>query len=320
MADFMDWNTPYSGAGRNEREMGIRNLGYTGTFGQGAADNWLTQNYGTTDLSKVNSAPGIKPLTTASFNTAQKSALSGLTQGTGQTDSRVGAAYDKAMQPFQMGKVSEFMNPYINEVINNNANDITRSYDTRRNTLDEEMARSGGFGSTAQGVERARLAESQGRDIGTMSAQLRSSGYESALSNALGLYNNDANRAMSLGNQYLNLDDYNRTRQVADLNNALTAGDRIQGQNQRELDAYYAERDRELGYPYQQIDFLKGVLGAYPTGSTTTTSQPGNMMQGALGGGMLGYGLANAGVFGGSSLPWQAAGNVRPSYLGGGFY
>lgn len=43
----------YTGAGRNDRENQIRNLGYSGAFGQGLADQWLTGRYGTTNLDQI---------------------------------------------------------------------------------------------------------------------------------------------------------------------------------------------------------------------------------------------------------------------------
>lgn len=44
----------YTGPGRNQREIDIRNLGYTGAFGRGQADSWLNTKYGTPDLEKIN--------------------------------------------------------------------------------------------------------------------------------------------------------------------------------------------------------------------------------------------------------------------------
>lgn len=43
----------YFGTGRNQRELDIQGLGYTGPFGRGVADAWLNSKYGTTDLNQI---------------------------------------------------------------------------------------------------------------------------------------------------------------------------------------------------------------------------------------------------------------------------
>ena len=44
----------YYGPGRVQREVDIRNLGYTGAFGRGLADSWLNSKYGSTDIATIN--------------------------------------------------------------------------------------------------------------------------------------------------------------------------------------------------------------------------------------------------------------------------
>lgn len=43
----------YFGEGRNQREKDIQGLGYSGPFGKGVADAWLSNKYGTTNLDQV---------------------------------------------------------------------------------------------------------------------------------------------------------------------------------------------------------------------------------------------------------------------------
>lgn len=332
MADFIDWNKPYTGVGRNDRELGIQKLGYTGSFGQGAADKFLTDTYGTTDLSKINAAPGVKPLTVASQNPYQQNALYNMGQPSAPIDSRIGASYDKASsaldstaKPYDYGSINNFLNPYIDQVVNRNADNVRRQYDISRNKINEASAEAGGFGSTALGVERGLNTEAQNRQIGDYDAQLRSQGYNSAVTNSLNLYNADrtaglsrANAYTGIGNDYQNLDQYGRNVTANDQNRQLTAGNQIQSQNQAELDAYYKERDRELGYPYQQLDFLQGILKAYPTGSTVTQTQPGvGVAQGAIGGGLLGYDIQNTYNKAQQPVPWQKYNNNVGPGLGG---
>jgi hypothetical protein len=330
MAEAYDWNKLYTGAGRGEREIGIRGLGYTGAFGQGNADKWLTDNFKTTDLSKIDAPAGVKQLSVASQTPYQKDALYSMGQASKPVDSRISGTYDRALdatqqtaRPFDSGSYKQFMNPYLDEVIGNNAADIRRSYDTSRNNIDEAMASAGAFGSTAQGVERSRANEAEARQIGDMSAGLRSQGFSNAMGNALGLYNTDSSNALSragmfgnLAGSMQNLDQYGRSVSMTDQDRKLQAGNQIQSQNQRELDAYFAERQREQRYPYDQLELLRGVLGAYPTGQTQTSSSGGGSGFGDIfGGAAIGSSIFNnMGGGGGGGFDW--AGVVPSSGIG----
>lgn len=268
--------------------------------------------------------PGIQPLTTASMNTIQKEALEALTRGTGKVNPNItgyldkaGAAVDRMATPYDYSSYQQFMNPYIDEVINRNAANIGKNYDIQRNRINEDFAAANGFGSSAQGTERALTNEAQMRQIGDMDAQLRAQGYDTATGRALDLYGTGLNAAQSQAGQYQNIssgyqgaDAYAKQKMVSDLQNKLTAGGQIQAQNQKELDAYFAERDRAFAYPYINSDYLASVLRSYPTGTISTTVQPGvGAIQGALGGGLLGSAIANKS----SALPWQTPQYINPA-------
>lgn len=281
-------------------------------------------------IASYGQSPGVQTLNVAGFTPYQQEALYQMGQGSGAIDPRIGsaidrsntaldsatAAIDRAGASYDYNSYLPFMNPYIDEVINRNTDNINRQYDVSRNNIDEAFAEAGGFGSTAQGVERSLNTEARNRQIGDMDASLRAQGFDQAQGNALNLYNqnratdlarssaygNIAAGSLNTGSAYQGLDSYGRNVRQNDLTNQLFAGDRIQAQNQLGLDAYIAERDRQLQYPYQQTTYLQGVLGSYPTGGGTTTSTtPGvGTLQGAVGGAALGYGLQNQ--FGGNNF------------------
>lgn len=69
----------YTGAGRNQREQDIRNLGYTGAFGRGQADSWLTSRYGSTDLSTIKNPPYNPPAVPTAAQNAANAQLSNST-------------------------------------------------------------------------------------------------------------------------------------------------------------------------------------------------------------------------------------------------
>ncbi len=287
----------------NADQRALREMGYGGKFGEDQAinykkgftdDQWakykpLKQKYQT-----MEQGPGVRPTTVASQNDYQKGALYDMGKAPAPVDPRVSQRFDQAGASYDPNSRQQFMNPFIDEVINRNATDINRAYNVNRNNINEDFAAAGGFGSSAQGTERALTNEAEGRQIGDMSAQLRKGGYDSAVGNAMSLYGTDINKNLAVGQGIQGLDAYGRgvTRQgYAD---KLAAGDRVQLQNQSVLDGYFRERAGEAGHPYQQVDFLKGVLGAYPTGVTSSQTGPGvSSTDAMLGGANIASGLAD---------------------------
>lgn len=332
----------------------LASKGFTGQATGGAGqkyidDNKLGADYGAFQQ-YVNSpagqaamkgqAPGVQTLDVASMNDYQRTALERLGQGTGELNPNIGINLQNATNaaarlsnPYDYNSYKNFMNPYIDEVISRNADDINRSYNVNRNQINEDFAGAGGFGSTAQGVERSRTNEAEARQIGDMSAQLRAQGYDTSTGRAIDLYGTGLNAASTQAGIYGNiaqqqqgLDQYGRNVVTTDLQNKLAAGGQIQAQNQKELDAYFAERDKAFNYPYVNADFYKNILQSYPTGTTQTSTTPGvGAVQGAIGGGLLGSSIANSygntGTQNGygtystqGALPWQKPGATYPIY------
>lgn len=331
------------------RKAKIRQLGYTGEFGGGKADSWLTSNYGTAKVANL-SPSGVKPLTTASMNDFQKSSLYSLgTQPTavnkdiskmyGKADTAISAgnAYTQkaAGMKYDPNSYKTFMNPYIEDVINRNASTIGRTYGAKRNDINQSFAEAGGYGSTAQGVERSLNSEAEARQIGDMDAQLRAQGYNTATDTALGVYDRDVANTLAaadrmygasslysgLGGNQMGLDEYTRGVLRNSLLDKLTAGERIQQDQQAQLDAYYNEEKAASSYTPQQLALLAELLKSYPTGTTTTQSTSGgsnltNMLGGALMGSSLynNYQGSNSGA-----TPWTSGSTMNSagrSYYG----
>lgn len=273
MADF---NEPM-----NASQWASRQLGYKGAFGSGQDTaykqtlNPAQQKQHATLMSQYGSS-GVNPTTVASQNQYQQQALYNMGQPSKPIDSRI----DSSLGP---NAYKQYMNPYLEDVIGRNASNINRQYDVQRNRINEDMAAAGGFGSSAQGVERALTGEAEARQIGDMDAQLRSQGFNTA---------NDL--AMRNASAYMDLDRYGRQVTQGDQDRQLYAGDRIQNQNQAVLDAYYRERDRAAGYDNQVLDWYTQLLGRMPGGQTTTGTQSGvGAIPGAIGGGLLGNAIYN---------------------------
>jgi hypothetical protein len=282
------------------------------------------------ELSNFRSTSGVRPTNVASQNTYQQNALVKMGEGAqfdanrfipvqqGQTDAlkKASAAYDGLSTPYKsydQSTYKQFMNPYIAEVIDNNSAAARRREAERRTGINESFAEAGGFGSTALGLERSRNASESERNIQEMDAAMRAQGFDMATGRNMQLYEGDRSadmqRRLSQAQGYLataggysglqddiiERDAYGRTVNDSVLRNMLASGDRIQQQNQRELDAFYGVDAVQRQFPYTQNQFLSQILSSYPTGQQSTTSQPGvGALQGGLGGALVG-----------SSLPWN---------------
>lgn len=95
-----------------------------------------------------------------------------------------------------------------------------------------------------------------------------------------------------------------------DMQNLLGVGDILRDQNQQVLNQNYENWQQAQNWPYQQLDVLaNGIRTSMGGGGTTVSSAPNayqsNRTAGMIGGGLAGYGLANAS--GGAVNPYLGA-------------
>lgn len=322
---------------------GVLKAGETATNGlldsRLASNPTLQNEYAGARTNFLNTS-GVKPTTIASQNPYQQTALYTMGQGqafdsntvkplqAGQTAAlgSATAAFDAAGKSYDPNSYKPLMNPYIEEVINRNAANTNRQAAIRGNQINESSAEAGGYGSTALGVERSLNEDNRVRTIADMDARLRAQGFDTAQNNSINLFQNDRSTNLARGSGYLSaaggyggaitdnlgVDQYGRNVTNQNTDRQLTAGNQIQGQNQAELDAYYAEQNKAQNYPWQQNQFLQQILQGYPTGVTSTATTPGvGAVQGGIGGALIGSQIGN--YYQPTKLPWQTAGNVNPA-------
>lgn len=292
--------------------------------------------------------PGVKPLSVASFSQPQKTAIERMTQPSAPVNPQIGETLSKATtaagqirNPYDPESYKQFMNPYIADVVDTTADRIRRGYDDARTQAREQIGAAGAFGSTALGQMYGDVAEDQERQVADTTAQLMASGFDQATANALGLYGTQGQQALaqtgaygSLAGQMQGLDQYERGIDLGDINRMFAGGSAIQEQNQRVLDAYFAERERKLNEPVRQAEILRNALVSYPTGQSSTQVLPGNPYLGAISGGTLASRMFPQGFSGGGynpasetftpqgylpyrsqgTMPWQTPGASYPVY------
>ena len=170
-------------------------------------------------------------------------------------------------------------NPYLTQQIDAAQGDVVRNYNNvQKPQWDTAGQQSGSFGNS--GVMQANQAAQSDlqRNLGNISSTMRFNNYAGERSNqmsALGL-------APGFANQ-----DYN------DINQLTSAGNAMQGQQQRGIDSDYQQFLDQRNYPQQQLGVMGDALQR-SFGSQTTQSQPGASGASQLfGGAITGAGLYN---------------------------
>lgn len=193
-------------------------------------------------------------------------------------------------------------NPYL-------AANVNKAMDDVSGKLNAQFNSAGGYGGSAH-------QETAARELGALANQMYGQNYLAergqqmqAANLASGEFAQErANqmRAMGMAPQMGQLD-------YADASAMLGVGD-VYGQRQQQLlNQQYEAWNNAINYPYQQLDVLSNAL-AGATGGRSTTTQTGapiayNPTAGAIGGGLMGYGLGSmaANQFG-SYSPYVGAG------------
>lgn len=175
------------------------------------------------------------------------------------------------MTGFTPESISQFMNPYQEEVIGSAMSDIERQRQMQQVADAASATRAGAFGGSRQGVVSALTNEAALRQGASTAAQMRAQGYGQAAQLA--------QQAQAMGLQGAGA--------------VMSAQQMQQALEQQRLDAM-----RNL--PLEQLALRQSALSAQPAnlGMTSTVPTTRNAAAGALGGAMAGYQLGG---------PWGAA-------------
>lgn len=271
---------------------------------------------------KYNGAPGVLPNTVQDLNSVQNTALDNLAKGAPDTgfSSQLAPIYQQMLAQIQAGantgsynpaSASAYMNPYTQQVIDAYSNQANSQFDKLSNQIAARNARNGNAGSSAESNMLGGAATDILNNYNSTVANLLSSGYTQAQQQAQDAFYRDlqnkytgANALSGALNIGQGLDNYLTGKYYNQNNIALNAGNIVQNQNQRQLDAANGAQGQDLAYQMEMLNLLKGILSSYPGGTATSSTTPGNAVGGAIGGGLLGYAASPylSNLFGGSSV------------------
>lgn len=145
----------------------------TAAQGMGQASQNISNVYGAT-------APELQRASQASYGAGMGGQLSALDAQ--QMLSGTGGSYNP------QSYVSSFMNPYLEDVVNQQYQDIQRLGDLQRNTSAANAVSRGAFGGSRSAVEQAEIGRNTLEQQARTGSQLRASGYQSAADSAQKAY------------------------------------------------------------------------------------------------------------------------------------
>jgi hypothetical protein len=175
-----------------------------------------------------------------------------------------------------VGGISQYLNPYQQDVTNATMANINETNAEQANNLNGNAITSGAWGGDRAGVAQAELARQQDLASNQTLADLNSNNYNTALSAS----QNDASRALTGASTLGGLGSAVQSGGVNAANALLGAGTLQQQTSQQ-----------QANLPMTEAQFLSSILNGSNLGSTTTTPGPSLISQ------IAGLGLAGASLF-----------------------
>lgn len=284
----------------------LSKFGYTGDVGSGQGNAFLTANpqyinaY-TAERRKVDpnftfvsqglqpNQGGVAPVGQVEpLNSVQKSALDYYANASpapyenranGYFDSiagmygQVNPMIQGAVKPLDGASITQYMNPYNEQVIQNSIADMQRVADVERNRINSSVPGSRSYGDSSGAIQNAELARNLLTTTGNTSGTLRAQGYDTAVNNI----NTDKSRQLTGATSLQQLlalgsDLGGQQKGYAEdvVRNKLAAGTTIQNQNQKLLDVLKPEIATKTNYDLSQLSTLLSLLNQFPNSSESS--------------------------------------------------
>lgn len=210
----------------------------------------------------------------------------------------------------------QYMDPYIQNVLDVQRNRMTRNYDEQQNARDAQAVKQGAFGGSRSAVANAVAQRGLNEQMAFMDAQ----GLSNAYNSAAGLWDKDrmarigaeklSNETLAqlaqlgLSNEGLGLQSAQTLAGLGQLGQTMgfernkmlqQVGGTEQAQQQQSYDIGYNDFMNQRDYPKQQLSFLSSLLHGVPVSASSTVTQyqpqPSTLQS------LLGLGLGGAGLF-----------------------
>lgn len=228
---------------------------------------------------------GFSPMQAQAFQNIQQMQPSA---STGQASALAGLAGTSQWTP-QIA--SQFMSPYIQDVINQQQQGAIRQYANQLPSMAGVATQAGGLGGSRQAIVNAMNQQALQQNL----QNIQATGLQNAYQAGQQQYNQQLQNQLAAAGLLGNLGQQ-QFQQAAGINTALLgAGALQQQQQQTALNTSYQNFLNQMNYPYQQLNFMSGLIRGTPTSNQNigTYQAPPNMA-----GQVAGLGLGLGSLFG----------------------
>jgi hypothetical protein len=192
-----------------------------------------------------------------------------------QQQSYRGAAGMQAGPGAFQAQIGSYMSPYMQNVVDAQQKGAQRQADIAATQQQAQATKSGAFGGGRDAIMRAEAA----RNLASQQNEIQAKGLQSAYDSATNQYNTGISQNMG----------------IAQLQNQF--GGQQQQQVQNILSNNYQDFLAQKQYPYQQLEFMSGLMRGTPMGTVSSMYQsPGSALGQVAGLGMGAYGLSQMGM------------------------
>ena len=230
--------------------------------------------------------------------------------GLGTIGSAIGQAGEADFTPTDY---QQFMNPFMEDVIQKQYEDIAFEGAKAQAQLGANAVGAGAFGGSRQGIAQGEIAANVLDQQARTGSQLRSAGFQQAqnlaqqqaqqqlrqaqLTGQLGQTTGALGQTIGqLGTATAGIGQLGQQMGVQDINSLLGIGGLQQQTSQQALDVARANELAQQSLPYQQVGFMSDIFRGVPalqqTTAKTTSPPPSGMSQ------MLGLAQAGIGAYG----------------------
>jgi hypothetical protein len=275
---------------------------------------------------------GFTGLQNRAFQGAQNLQAPGATgQGIGIAGQAAGRAMGMQYDPYATGQfgaqASQYMDPYMQNVVGIQQREAQRASEMQRNQSQAQAVQQGAFGGSRQAIVEAERQ----RNLGTQMGDIQARGLQDAYGRGQQQFNTEqqlreqsrqygaglglqglqtalqgAGQLGALGGQ-----QFEQQRNILGMQNQF--GTQQQQQEQALINSRMNDFQAQQRYPYQQLEFMSNILRGTPMGTVQSMYAP----QPGIGQQVLGAGTSLAGAYmmGGGRFAEGGSVNAQPAGL-----
>lgn len=165
------------------------------------------------------------------------------------------------VEQFGPQAAQRFMSPYQQQVIDESLRQINRQGDIARQNLQAQAIRSGAFGGSREGIQRAELE----RALSEQRNQAITGTLQQGYTQALGAFEAEKNRQLQAAQAGAGIGSLMQQLGQQDVNFLFNLGQSGQRQRQAELDALRATQLQQVYQPFQNLAFLSDIYKGAPS-------------------------------------------------------